>query len=104
MNVSEIIKKLGADAVALPSPEREAEGGYCGDFLSHVISGLPNGAVWFTVMNNLNVAAVASLADAALVVLCDGVRPDPELTERALAKNINLAVCRLSVFDAARSV
>jgi len=34
-------------------------------------------------MSNVNVAAVASMADVACVVLCESAKADPELTERA---------------------
>lgn len=70
--------------------DREIENGYCGDFLSNIISRAPENCAWLTVMNNVNVAAVAVLIDCACVVLCENVEPDGALLERAKEKGITL--------------
>jgi len=90
----------GSSAVVLTDGSKPLGAGYAGDFLSHVMGGAPSGCVWFTVMNNVNVAAVAHLADCAAVVLCDGTKPDSALLERCKSQNINLFNTDLSVFDA----
>ena len=51
---------------------RVAESGYAGDLLSWVMGNAPAGCVWFTVMTNVNVIAVAHLADAACVIVTEG--------------------------------
>ncbi|MEG2454029.1 MAG: hypothetical protein RSB20_04105, partial [Clostridia bacterium] len=72
MKIDQLIKILKAKIVNVPSSlENELEGGYCGDFLSFVMSRAPASCVWFTVMTNLNVAAVASLASVGCVVICE---------------------------------
>ena len=58
MKLSELKTKLCARVLYMPDPEREADGGYCGDFLSFVMQRAPENSVWFTVMTNVNVAAV----------------------------------------------
>ncbi|MDD4315816.1 MAG: hypothetical protein PHC84_01495 [Clostridia bacterium] len=78
-----------------------AESGYCGDFLSFVISKVPDQAVWFTVMNNANVAAVAKLGEVAAVVICDGVRADERLIQCCKNEEINLIETKLSSFECA---
>lgn len=78
-----------------------AESGYCGDFLSFVISKVPEKAVWFTVMNNANVAAVAKLGEVAAVVICDGVKADERLVECCRKEGINLIETKLSSFECA---
>ncbi|MDR1669097.1 MAG: hypothetical protein LBR76_03990 [Oscillospiraceae bacterium] len=75
----------GADALS-----REVTGGYCGDLLSWVMGRAPQNGVWITIMSNINVAAVAGLADIACVVLAEGVGPDAPLLERAAGENIPL--------------
>ena len=92
MTVQELVNAinltiLSGDGEALSRP---AEGGYCGDLLSWVMGRAPRNGVWITIMSNLNVAAVAELADIACVVLAEGVAPDPPLLERA--KNDNIAL------------
>ena len=44
--------------------------------------------VWLTIMSNLNVSAVAKLADVACVVLFEWVVPDGALLKKAEAEKI----------------
>ena len=74
MKLSELKTKLCARELYMPDPEREADGGYCGDFLSFVMQRAPENSVWFTVMTNVNVAAVASLTGVAAVVVCERIK------------------------------
>ena len=69
---------------------RPVSGGYCGDLLSWVMGRAPSGGAWITIMSNVNVAAVAGLADLACVVLAEGVAPDAPLLERAKTENLAL--------------
>ncbi len=67
---------------------REIEGCYAGDLLSRVISSAVEGGLWFTIMTNVNVAAVALLADVGAIVLCEDVEPDETLIQKATDENI----------------
>ena len=46
MKLSELKTKLCARVLYMPDPEREADGGYCGDFLSFVMQRAPENSVW----------------------------------------------------------
>lgn len=70
--------------------DREFTGVYTGDLLSWVMSRLTEDEVWITIMSNVNVVAVASLADAACVILAEGVEPDADALNAAKAKGITL--------------
>ncbi len=59
----------------------EFEGVYVGDLLSRAMSRVESGNLFVTIMANVNVIAVASLTEAAAVILCEGV----ELPEDALS-------------------
>ena len=63
MKVSELAKESGWQVFS-KGEDRAVESGYCGDFLSNIISRAPDSCAWLTVMNNVNVAAVATLIDA----------------------------------------
>ena len=56
---------------------------------------------WITIMSNVNVIAVASLSDAACVILAEGVIPDGEITELARAKGINLISSQQPTYETA---
>ncbi|MDR1939726.1 MAG: hypothetical protein LBQ40_02905 [Clostridiales bacterium] len=98
-DVKKLIEILNAETINF-SENREITTGYCGDFLSFVISKAPVGAAWFTVMSNVNVAAVALLAEVPAVVLCEGVKPDEGLSARCKAEGINLISTELDAYGA----
>lgn len=100
MKLEELVKRLDAEVLNAAEPLREIEGGYCGDFLSFVMSRAPGGSAWFTVMSNVNVIAVAVLAEVGAVVLCEGVRPDPAMLEKARSENITVIATKLPAFEA----
>ncbi|MEG1613144.1 MAG: hypothetical protein RR357_03145 [Clostridia bacterium] len=104
MKIDQLIKILKAKIVNVPSSlENELEGGYCGDFLSFVMSRAPASCVWFTVMTNLNVAAVASLASVGCVVICEGSKCDEHLIDKSKEKDICIIETDLTVFDAVKA-
>ena len=104
MTIDSIIQTLGARIINIEDPKREITAGYCGDFLSNVISKAPADSVWFTVMNNQNVAAVQTLADIALTVICEGVEPDATLAARVKERGLNMIVTDLGVYEAVRKI
>ena len=101
MKAEELVMLLDAEAVSAGSADKEIRGGYCGDFLSFVMGKAPAGAAWFTVMSNVNVAAVAYMADVGAVVLCESVKPDALLAERCNKEGIPLLTTPLDVYHAA---
>jgi DRTGG domain. len=104
MKISELIKKLNAIVVNLPDGyDREITGGYCGDFLSFVMNRAPEGAAWFTVMTNVNVAAVAALSDVACTVICEGSVCDDALIQKAVSQGLCVLSTDLTVFDAVKA-
>ena len=52
--------------------EREITKPFCCDLLSIAMGRAPEGCAWVTVMGNMNTLAVASLADAACVIMAEG--------------------------------
>ncbi|MBR3076743.1 MAG: hypothetical protein IKQ54_09325 [Oscillospiraceae bacterium] len=90
MTVMELAEKLSLEPVCEAEPDREVTGGYAGDLLSWVMGRAQSGDAWITIMSNNNVVAVATLTDAALVILAENVSPDPGVTQLAERKGINL--------------
>ncbi|MBQ8474867.1 MAG: AraC family transcriptional regulator [Clostridia bacterium] len=81
------------------SLDREITGCYAGDLLSWVMSNAQYGDVWITIMSNVNVVAVASLTEAACVVLAEGVELDSAALEAATAKDITVFSDSRSVYE-----
>ena len=101
MTVRQLIDALSLTVFSLDDPDRPVTGGYCGDLLSWVMGRAPADGAWLTIMSNVNVAAVAALADVACVVLAEGVVPDAPLQSRAETQGVNLLGTDLSVYDCA---
>ena len=102
MTVNDLIKKLNATVVFLSDGGLEVRGGYVGDFLSYVMAKAPSGCAWFTIMTNVNVAAVATLSDTSVVVLCEGCEPDIMLITKARENDINIIKTDLDIFSAVK--
>ncbi len=78
------LKKLcGSDTVSY-------EGVYAGDLLSRAMSHVRAGNLWITIMNNMNVIAVASLTEAAAVLLAEGVSLPEEVQNAAKEEGITV--------------
>ena len=103
MNVSDFARESGY-AVFTKGEDKPIETGYCGDFLSNIISRATPSCAWLTVMNNVNVAAVATLIDCACIILCEGVEPVEALLARAGALGLWLLGANENVFEASKTV
>lgn len=80
----------GFQAVSLPDGDREIDGVYIGDLLSWVMGRAQMDNAWITIMTNVNVIAVATLADTSCVILAEGVSMPEELVRTAEAKDVNI--------------
>ncbi len=99
MTVAELKDALSLTEFCMPSPDSPVTGGYVGDLLSWVMGRANRGDCWITIMSNVNVAAVALMADTACVVLSEGVIPDALLLEKAAAQGVNLLGSSKSTFQ-----
>jgi len=70
--------------------EREVSGAYACDLLSWVIGRAQENSALITVMTNVNVVAVAAMADLSCVILTEGVKPDSMALSKAQQNDIIL--------------
>ena len=99
MKLTRLIEVLNAKARNL-SDDRELQTGYAGDFLSFVMGKAPQDSAWFTVMNNINIMAVATLAEVGVIVVCEGVHVDETLLGRAQTQGINVIETDYDIYSA----
>ena len=104
MTVEELAKKTGLATVTLPDKDREISGAYVGDLLSWVMGRASSDNAWITIMSNINVIAVATLADVGCIIFSEGVIPDEELVKVAEAKGINLLTSSLPSYETALKI
>ncbi len=84
MKIVEVIEKLGLKVYSgSENLNSNISGGYVCDMLSDVMGFISEGEVWITIQNHKNVVAVASLRDAAAVILAKGIQPDEDMLAAA---------------------
>ncbi len=104
MTVRDLISALDLQVLTEGDLDLPIENGYCGDLLSWVMGRMPHGSVWFTIMSNRNVLAVAVLAEAPAIVLCEGVVPDEDVLEKAREEELTLLASPEGAFTLAGRV
>ena len=62
----------------------EVTGCYIGDLLSWVMSKAQPGNIWITVQTNINILAVATLADTACIVIPEDIKVDDMTLKRQM--------------------
>ncbi|MBR6786168.1 MAG: hypothetical protein IKM25_07975 [Clostridia bacterium] len=87
----------------MPDGDREICGVYIGDLLSWVMGRAKADDAWITIMSNINIVAVASLADVACIILTEGVQLERAVTETAKAKGVNILSCSMPAYEAAKT-
>lgn len=100
MKVSDLLNE-GFKPISVPDPDREIRGVYIGDLLSWVMGRAQADNAWITIMSNINVAAVASLADTAVVILSEGVTLEEAVIKAAQEKEINIVSTALPTYETA---
>ena len=98
MTLQTLCEKLGLEKIILDH-DTEISGVYVGDFLSRAMSRVEEGNLWLSIMNNINVIAVASLADAAAVILCEDVRLTDDALEAACSKGVTVLYSPLGAYE-----
>ena len=81
--------------------EKNVKGCYIGDLLSLAMARVECDNVWITIQTNINIVAVASLADAAFILLPEGFEPDENTLERAVEQKICILGTDLTAYQAA---
>ncbi len=98
MQFSDLLRAIPLTCVAGNIPS-SFEGVYAGDLLSRAMSHVEAGNLWLTIMNNMNVIAVASLSEASAVILAEGVTLMPDAAAAAAEQNICVLSSDLSVYE-----
>ncbi len=98
MTVSEISKAISAELIC-GDIGRAFSGVYVGDLLSRAMSRVEAGNLFVTIMANTNMIAVASLTEAAAVILAEGVKLPKEAIEAADDNGITVLTSPLTAYE-----
>ena len=99
MTVKQIATALGCEVLSgAKHLGRDVLGGYASDLLSCAMASVKAGDVWVTLQAHQNVVAVASLTEAACVIISEGKQPDAATIERAEAEGVVLLATSRDTF------
>ena len=87
MKISDLLEPCKLKLVT-GDADREISGFYACDLLSWAISHAKEGDLWVTVMNNINILAVASLVEVACIVIPEGIEIPDVLAEKAREREV----------------
>ena len=92
MNLQEVIEKLDLKILTNPKDFNtvQVSGGYASDLLSCVMAGAKPANLWVTLQAHINIVAVASLADAAAIIITEDAQPEPDVIAKANAQGVTL--------------
>ena len=102
MTVQDILKLPGITPVHLEE-DRDVETVFCCDLLSVAMARAPESCAWVTVIGNNNAVAVATLTDAACVILAEGYDFDENALEAAKGR-LSLLKSSRPIFETARDI
>ncbi len=89
MTVKELIELTGAKDMTPDAPkDTEVTCGYTCDLLSWVMAHGKAGMAWITVQTHMNVIAVASLMEMAVVIIPEGIEMEGPTLDKAKDENI----------------
>ena len=74
---------------------------FCCDLLSIAMSKSPAGAAWVTVMGNINTLAVASLTEAAVIILAEGIVLEEAVILKAKEQGIIVLATDQPIYETA---
>ncbi|EGD49200.1 DRTGG domain protein [Ruminiclostridium papyrosolvens DSM 2782] len=99
MTLEKLLQKIDGKVITENTKEITIDNIYICDLLSWVMSHAKKGDAWITVLTNVNVPAVALLAEVACVIIPEDI-PVEELTLRKAKENgIIIIGTQYSAFD-----
>lgn len=98
MHLNNLCKSLDLSVIT-GDTDKEFNGVYTGDFLSRAMSRVEELNLWITIMSNTNVIAVASLTEAAAIILAEGVELIPEAKAAAEENGITVLSSTMSAYE-----
>ena len=102
MNVSDLKNKLNLTVLTETDLDRPVTGCYIGDLLSWVMGRAQSGDCWITIMNNINIVAVAALTDCACILLCEGVSVEKDIINKANSQDIIILQSDKTAYELAK--
>lgn len=100
MKVKDIVETLNLEVTTCSNLlDKEIKSGFVGDLLSVVMGNAKEGCCWVTIQSHLNVVGVASLVDAACVIVAEGFSVDEDAIQKANEEEVIFLKSKLSSYE-----
>ena len=104
MTVAEMARALSLTPITVADADRTFSGVYVGDLLSWVMGRAKSDNAWITIMSNVNIIAVATLVDVAVILLAEGVTLDESVRQTAEQKGVNVYTSEKTAYELAAAL
>lgn len=105
MTIENVIAVLNAvPLTAETDVSKEITGGYVCDLLSLAMGKVQAGDIWITVQTNVNIVAVASLTEAACVLVAENMNVEESVIKKAESEGVVLLRTDKNAYEAAAEV
>ncbi len=82
--------------------DREISGAFVGDLLSVVMSKAHENNAWLTIQTHLNIIAVATLIEMAVIVVVEDMEVPQETIDKAIEEALPILKTSLPAYDVAK--
>ena len=90
MTVNELIENLNFEVINKGDGDKQINGCYCSDLLSHCMSNIDEGNIWVTVQTNINVVAIAVLTELSCIIISQNMPMDQAVIDKAKSENVTI--------------
>ncbi len=99
MTVQELVNKLNMEIISKGTTlNTDIDGCYASDLLSLAMANVEKDNVWITVQTNMNILGIASLAEAACIVIAQSMNIPDAVIEKAREEEICLLRTDMPVY------
>lgn len=99
MTLQALVDACDLEVLSLADGTRTVDGAYAGDLLSWVMGRAECDNAFLTIMTNVNVVAVAALADLSCIIFCENVPVGEDVLAAARERGINLVRSAAPVYE-----
>lgn len=104
MTCDELVALIDGKVLTDSTSNSKIENVYICDLLSWVMSHAQKGDAWITVLTNVNVPAVAMMADVACVIIAEGVAVEELTLKKANENNVTIISSEHGAFEISKRI
>lgn len=104
MNTIELEKNLELKCITKNNSPKNISGCYISDLLSLAMGRVGEDNVWITVQTNVNIVAIASLTEAACIVIPEDIKVPDDVVNKAVEQEIIIFASSKTAYELAKLI